>query len=244
MTTPDLDALAALTRDYAAFQTRKSGLATALGGLMAVVLAVGSLSPLFMGARLGHRLLLEYLVWTPLLWLLLKGLLARALYRGAGAVKALPDGAYERRRWFWIFGLAMFLLVVGCSGLYAFTRGLLQAGAAHDARVPSPPLWLLAMPPAYLLAMPWAIRGIEEARAYAVLVGQSVLWLIPYFLFYFGAPTPPQKSGWGLFGELLGVSILVLWFLILVWGALAMVRGWKEHRDFRRLLGALPLGPG
>ncbi|MDE3032295.1 MAG: hypothetical protein KGI56_01400 [Acidobacteriota bacterium] len=84
MTTPDLDTLAALTRDYAAFQTRKSGLATALGGLMAILLAMTAFSPAFMGARLGHRLLLEYLVWTPLLWLLLKGLLARALYRGAG----------------------------------------------------------------------------------------------------------------------------------------------------------------
>lgn len=240
MTTPDLDALAALTRDYAVFQTRKSGLATALGGLMAVVLAVGSLSPLFMGARLGHRLLLEYLVWTPLLWLLLKGLLARVLYRGAGAVKALPDGAYERRRWFWIFGLAMFLLAVGLMGLYAFARGLLQAGAAHDACVPPPPLWLLAMPPVYLLAMPWAIRGIEEARVYVVLVGQSVLWLLPFFLFYFDAPAPPLKTGWGLFGDLLGIGILVLWYLIMVWGALAMVRGWREHRDFRRLLGALP----
>ena len=240
MTTPDLDALAALTRDYAAFQTRKSGLATTLGGLMAVVLAVGALSPLFMGARLGHRLLLEYLVWTPLLWLLLKGLLARALYRGAGAVKALPDGAYERRRWFWIFGLAMFLLAVGLMGLYAFARGLLQTGAAHDACVPAPPLWLLAIPPVYLLAMPWAIRGIEEARVYVILVGQSVLWLLPFFLFYFGAPAATAKPGWGLFGDFLGVGILGLWFLILVWGALAMVRGWKEHRDFRRLLRALP----
>lgn len=235
--TPDLDALAALTRDYAAFQSRKSGLATTLGGLLAVVLAVGALSPLFMGARLGHRLLLEYLVWTPLAWLLLKELLAWALYRGAGTVRALPDGAYERRRWFWIFGLAQFLLAVGLAGLYAFARGFLQAGASH-CEVPAPPLWLLAMPLAYLLAMPWAIRGIEEARVYAVLVGQSVLWLLPFFLFYFGAPAPPLKTGWGLSGDLFGIGILGVWCLILVWGALAMVRGWKEHRDFRRLLKA------
>jgi xanthosine utilization system XapX-like protein len=96
------------------------------------------------------------------------------------------------------------------------------------------------MPPVYLLAMPWAIRGIEEARVYVVLVGQSVLWLLPFFLFYFDAPAPPLKTGWGLFGDLLGIGILVLWYLIMVWGALAMVRGWREHRDFRRLLGALP----
>ncbi|HEX9011038.1 MAG TPA: hypothetical protein VF804_11790 [Holophagaceae bacterium] len=94
------------------------------------------------------------------------------------------------------------------------------------------------MPPVYLLAMPRAIRGIEEARVYAVLVGQSVLWLLPFFLFYFDAPA--LKTGWGLLGDLLGIGILVLWCLIMVWGALAMVRGWKEHRDFRRLLGALP----
>lgn len=239
MTTPDLDALAALTRDYAAFQSRKSGLATTLGGLLAMVLAMSAFSPAFMGARLGHRLLLEYLAWTPLAWLLLKELLARALYRGAGTVRALPDGAYERRRWFWIFGLAMFLLAVGLSGLYAFARGFLQAGASHgDA--PAPPLWLLAMPLAYLLAMPWAIRGIEEARVYAVLVGQSVLWLLPFFLFHFGAPAPPQRTGWGRSGDLFGIGILGVWFLILVWGALAMVRGWKEHRDFRKLLGAMP----
>ncbi len=239
MTTPDLDALAALTRDYAAFQSRKSGLATTLGGLMAMVLAMTAFSPAFMGARLGRRLLLEYLVWTPLLWLLLKSLFARLVYRGLGTVRALPDGTYERRRWFWVFGLAMFLLAVGLTGLYAFARGFLQAGAPHGD-VPAPPLWLLAMPPLYLLAMPWAIRGLEEARVYAVLVGQSVLWFLPYFLFYFAAPAPRLKTGWGLFGDLLGLGILGLWVLILVWGALAVVRGWKEHRDFRKLLGALP----
>ena len=38
MTAPNLDALITLTRDYAVFQARKSGLATALGGLMAVLL--------------------------------------------------------------------------------------------------------------------------------------------------------------------------------------------------------------
>ena len=62
MTTLDLKALEALTRDYAAFQSRKSGLATALGGLMAIALVLAALSPNFMGAHAMNRLLIEYLV--------------------------------------------------------------------------------------------------------------------------------------------------------------------------------------
>ncbi|WP_291271085.1 hypothetical protein [Geothrix sp.] len=91
MTAPNLDALITLTRDYAVFQARKSGLATALGGLMAVLLVLAALSPDFMGARATGRLLIEYLIWIPLLWLALKGLAGRALYRGLGTVKASPD---------------------------------------------------------------------------------------------------------------------------------------------------------
>ena len=72
MTTLDLKALEALTRDYAAFQSRKSGLATALGGLMAIALVLAALSPNFMGAHAMNRLLIEYLVWVPFLWLALK----------------------------------------------------------------------------------------------------------------------------------------------------------------------------
>ena len=53
---PDLAALAALTRDYAAFQSRKSGLATALGGLLAVLLVIAALSPNFMGAQVLDHL--------------------------------------------------------------------------------------------------------------------------------------------------------------------------------------------
>ena len=59
MTTPDLKALEALTRDYAAFQSRKSGLATALGGLMAIVLVLAAMSPNFMGVHVMDRLLIE-----------------------------------------------------------------------------------------------------------------------------------------------------------------------------------------
>ena len=239
MTPSDLDALSALTRDYAAFQTRKSGLATALGGLMAVILVLAALSPNFMGVHVLDRLLIEYLVWVPFFWLFLRMVLGRLVYRGLGPVKAMPDAAYERRRWHWILGLALFLLAGVLMGLYAFASGRLLAGQPRAAICP-PPLWMLLMPFLYLLAMPWAIRGIEEARAYCVLVAQSLLWLIPWFLFSFGPPSPPLKTGWGLFGEITGISMLVLIYMVMIWGALAMVRGWKEHRDYLALLKALP----
>jgi len=238
MTTPDLDALAALTRDYAAFQARKSGLATALGGLAALLLALAALSPRFMGATFMGRMVVEYLVWVPLVWLGLKGALGRGLYRKLGSVVAAPDVRYERRRWFWILGLALFLIVVLLSAVYAFSQGFFQANPARAALCP-PPLWILAMPPLYLLATPWAVRGIEEARVYAVLVGQSILWLIPLFLFSF-APTVPPRSGWGSFGNAAGIGLLVLIGTIQIWGALAMIRGWKEHREYLAILRSLP----
>jgi hypothetical protein len=239
MTTLDLETLETITRDYAAFQTRKSGLATALGGCMAVVLVIAALSPNIMGIQVLDRLLVEFLVWVPFLWLLLRAAIGRLVYRKLGPVKALPDGAYERRRWLWILGLALFLVAVLLAGLYAFASGHLQAGLPRAALCP-PPLWILLMPFLYLLAMPWAIRGIEEARAYAVLVAQCMLWLVPWVLFSFGPPSPPLKTGWGLFGDFTGIGILVLIYVVLIWGALAMVRGWKEHREYLALLRSLP----
>jgi uncharacterized membrane protein (DUF485 family) len=239
MTTPDLKALEALTRDYAAFQSRKSGLATALGGLMAVVLVIAALSPNFMGVHVFNRLLVEFLVWIPFVWLVAKVTLGHLVYRGLGPVRAMSDEAYERRRWLWILGLALFLMAVLLGALYAFASGLLQAHQPN-ASIQAPPMWILVMPFLYLLAMPWAIRGIEEARAYVVLVAQCILWLVPFFLFAFGSPTPPLKSGWGLFGDLTGISVLVLIYLVLIWGALAMVRGWKEHREYLAILKSLP----
>ena len=239
MTTPDLDALGTLTRDYAAFQARKSGLATVLGGLMAVILVVAALSPNFMGAQVSDRLLIEYLVWAPFLWLALKWGCSRVLYRGLGAVKPSADAAYERRRWFWILGLALFLLAVLVAALYAFASGFLQASHSRAALCP-PPMWVLMMPFLYLLPMPWTIRGIEEARVYTILVGQCILWLIPFFLFSFGPANPPLRSGWGLFGDVTGICLVILFELIQIWGALAMVRGWKEHRQYLAILRSLP----
>jgi hypothetical protein len=41
-------------------------------------------------------------------------------------------------------------------------------------------------------------------------------------------------------GHLSMTTFLILILLIQVWGALAMVRGWKEHRQYLALLRALP----
>jgi len=71
-------------------------------------------------------------------------------------------------------------------------------------------------------------------------VAQCILWLIPFFLFSFGPPNPPMQSGWGLFGNLTGIVLVVLIELIQIWGALAMIRGWKEHRKYLAILRALP----
>ena len=240
MTTPDLDVLGALTRDYAAFQSRKSGLATALGGLMAILLALAALSPDLMGARVTGRLLVEYLVWMPFLWLALKWGVGRVLYRGLGPVKPSPDAAYERRRWFWIQGLALFLLAFLLAGLYAFASGLMQVNPSRAALCP-PPLWMLLMPFLYLLPAPWVLRGIEEARAYVVLVGQCMLWLVPFFLLSFWPPRSASlPAEWGRFGDLSGIGMVGLILLILVWGALAMIRGWREHHQYLAILRALP----
>lgn len=239
MTTPDLESLSTLTRDYAAFQARKSGLATALGGLLAAVLVLAALSPNAMGTRMRDRLLIEYLVWVPFLWLALKWMVGKVLYHGLGTVKASPDGAYEHRRWLWILGLALFLVAVLLAALYAFASGFLQANPSRSA-LPPPPMWVLMMPLLYLIPTPWTIHGIEEARVYAVLVGQCILWLVPTFLLSFGTPTQRLHSDWGLFGDLSGIGLIILVLTVLVWGALAMVRGWREHREYQSLLRSLP----
>lgn len=241
MTTANLKALEALTRDFATFQTRKSGLATALGGLLAMLLVLAALSPNYMGASLADRLLVEYLVWVPFLWLALKGIGNRLLYRDLGMVKALPDAAYQRRLWLWVLGLALFLIVVLLAALHAFASGFLRGNPPQARLRPFSP-WILMMPALYLLPMPWLIRGIEEARVYAVLVGQCILWLIPIFLFNFGPRVPLQGSGWGRFGDLAGIGLVVLILLVLVWGALAMIRGWREHREYLALLRKLEPG--
>ncbi len=238
MTTPELDALSTLTREYAAFQARKSGLATALGGLMAILLVLAALSPNLMGADLLKRPLLDYILFVPFLWLILKWLGGLLLYRGLGTVKAMQDERYERRRWFWILGLALVLMAYILVGLYGFMNGFLVQHPTGSPLCP-PAQWILLLPLLYLLPMPWVIRGIEEARVYAVLVAQCMIWLVPPFLFAFGPRNPP-KQAWTLAGHLAMTTFLVVILFIQIWGALALVRGWKEHREYLALLRSLP----
>lgn len=245
MTTPDLEALSTLTREYATFQARKSGLATALGGFLVLLLFCVALRPETFGVQVLQRPVLEVFVFIPLIWLALKALLARLLYRGLGTVKATPDPTYERRLLFWLLGLALFLMFCLLAAVYGFVSGALTAAKPElHGLPPSHPLfhpweWLIWVPLLYLAPMPWTIRGIEEARAYAVLVAQTMLWLIPIFLFAFGAFPPPLTvpkaanvlAAIGFVGILLGIG---------VWAPLAMIRGWKEHRDYLAILRSLP----
>lgn len=237
MTTPDLKALETLTRDYATFQARKSGLATALGGLLALLLFVAPAWMDFYEIRLGGHPLLELLLGVPFIWLLLKAALGRLLYRDLGPVKATPDGNYERRRWLWFHALALGLLLFQALLLLGFASGNLRGGVANSCR--PAPFWVLGLPLCYLLPTPWMIRGIEEARAYTVLVGLCLLWLTSLLLFSFVPPNGPQLQ---VPGASLALPLLFLGSMlcVLAWAALALVRGWKEHRQYLALMRSLP----
>lgn len=238
MTTPDLESLGALTRDYATFQARKSGLATALGGLMAVLFLTAPMYVDVLGIRVMGRYLLEYLLLAPFIWLALKTFLGHALYRDLGDVKAIPDAAYERRRWLWILGIALFIGVFLVLCILGFASGFLHASPA-GACVTMPSMGALWLPLLYLAPMPWMIRGIEEARAYAVLVGECMLWFLASFLAFWSTRAHRQPSMET--APTVAQTVLVLLLLaILIWSALAMVRGWKEHREYLIILRALP----
>lgn len=245
MTEVNLSKLEALTRDYAAFQARKSGLATALGGLMACLLFWIAVLPQVFRVQLLQRPALEWFLLTPFMWLVLKALLARILYPGIGTVKAQPDPAYERRLARWTFGLALFLMVFLSVAIYGFVSGELMAAKPAICQLPRehplfhPWAWLIWLPMAYLAPIPWAIRGVEEARAYAVLAGQCMIWLVLTFLFAFMAvPAAPgmPKAATGA----LALAFVLLDGSVLAWGALAIVRGWREHREYLAILKSLP----
>lgn len=248
MTTLDLQTLESFTRDYAAFQSRKSGLATALGGFLALALFCVAVRPEAFGVALLQRPALEVFLFVPFLWLALKPLMARLLYRGLGTVKPVPDAGYERRLWFWLLGLALFLMTCLIVAIYGFVSGALMAAKpmvrclAPDHPLSHPWAGIIWMPLLYLAPVPWTIRGIEEARAYAVLVGQCMLWLIPVFLFAFGAFPPVHPLPKAAY-VLAPIGSLALVLGIAVWSALAMIRGWKEHREYLALLRSLPQEP-
>jgi len=238
MTTPDLDALSATTREYAAFQARKSGLATALGGLLAILLLTGPMYFEVFGVSAMGRSLLEFLLLGPLVWLALKSILARLLYRDLGNVKAMPDALYERQRGFWILGLALLLMTFMVLGLLGFVSGSLRPNPNPPSFTP-PSLWTLVLPLLYLIPTPWALRGIEEVRTYAVLITQCLLWFTALFL-AFWSTGPSGQLPMGMTSTIAQLLIVTLLFSILIWSALAMVRGWKEHRQYLALLRSLP----
>ena len=248
MRTTDLNSLETLTRDYASFQSRKSGLGTALGGLMVLLFFWVAVLPDVFKVRLLQRPALEVFLFAPLIWLMLKSALARFLYRGLGSVKAMPDLAYERRRWLWIFGMAIVLMGFLVTAIYGFTSGALLAAKPIVMHLsPEQPLFhpwggLIWLPILYLAPMPWAIRGIEEARAYSVLVGQCLLWMTLVFLFAFGAYSPVQSLP-KVASVLASVGLVALILGIAIWAPLTMVRGWKEHREYLAMLRALPGEP-
>lgn len=237
MNTVDLAKLEALTKDYAAFQARKSGLATALGGLLVLLEIV-----VVMYVGRSRDSWIWMVCAMPLLWLVAKPLFERWLYRGLGQVKATPDVSQERRRWFWILGLALFLLVFQTLFLIGYIRWSVECSqsSADFKELPGiltnlwrPWLFGLALPVLYLAAAPFGIRGPEEARAYAVLVAQALF----FFLELFGA-----HGVWLLSTFNLGIAMafFLLQIAVLVWAALAMIRGWREHREYLVMLRALP----
>lgn len=243
MSGQDLAKLEALTKDYAAFQARKSGLATALGGVMAMLMLLHITMPHLLIRWFDWRIVARVVFLMPLLWVPLRHLLGRWLYRGFGTVKAIPDQISERRKWHWIFGLALFLMAFQTLALLGFVNGLLNfvrhpeaLGQVSPSMVAKwePWLWVGGLPWIYLAAAPVCMRGKEEARAYAVLVGQGVIWIA----FAFNI----EGVNVGRFAK----DILVFVFLalqagVLFWAVLAVKHGWREHREYLSMLRSLPM---
>jgi hypothetical protein len=186
---------------------------------------------------------MEVMLFTPLAWLLLKQVLGRWFYRGLGVVRAAPDVAAERRRWYWIFGLSIFLVGFLILCLWGFAVGVLvpgplQASPECEALRGYPGTWVIGLPLLYLAASPWWIRGVEEARAYAVLVSQSTLWITEVVLLRFLSRSLGPASPVVTTVMVLGFLSFII--LVIAWAALAMIRGWREHREYLALLRALP----
>jgi hypothetical protein len=242
MSIPNLQTLDALTHDYAAFQSRKSGLATALGGVMALLASLQMFYPVrhFSGSYWPVQEILVLL--TPVLWLPLKEWTFRVLYRGLGPAKALPDVAQERAKWQWIFVIAMVLITFQTLALLGFVGDfarvlhqpeILKQIPVRMSSVWSTWMWVAALPWLYLLVAPWWIRGVEEARAYLVLVGQGVL-RIAFDFNVPGADVSRETKQW--------IIRLFLLFQVglLAWAIRTIRRGWREHREYLAILRSLP----
>jgi len=245
MTALDIAHLEALTKDYAAFRARKSGLATALGGTLVIALFLLYALMIFSHHPRWPRpwiYVLSILVYgSPLLWALAKPLLVCVLYRGLGEVKLRPDVAQERQRWRWIHGLALFLLLFQSAALLGFVQGFLGS-ISHSLSPNQIPLdlpfhwrswlWVVVMPCVYALLAPWCIRGAEEARTYAVLVAGCVLWTVVGFSF--AVVQAPTSRIW--LGSICAFTLV----LTLGWALRAIHHGWREHQEYRSMLLGLP----
>lgn len=242
MTTPDLDALSALTRDYAAFQTRKSGLATALGGAMALLVGLNLFHPIRVLAGRWWHIQAALVFFMPVIWLPLKQILFHRLYRGLGPVKALDDLDYENKKWQWIFMVALVLMTFQTLALMGFVSG--YAGVLSQpetirllpARLPGvwqSWLWVAGLPWLYLVLAPWWIKGVEEARAYLVLAGQSSILMLFSFI-HEGANINKATKVW-----IIPVFMLIQ-LGVFVWGIRTIMHGWREHREYLTLLRSLP----
>lgn len=242
---PDLEALSALTRGYASFQARKSGLATALAGLLALL----TMPLMFLHHGLAQRLgiawvrgLALFILLAPLLWLPLKHLCGQLLYRGLGEVKAKPDLAHEQKRWGWIFGVTLVLVGFLTSAMLGYEQAMLGFIRHPETLAAKRYLtqgargswgWVGLLPCCYALAAPWAIRGIEEGRSYAVLVAQALIWIGIGFAAA-GVNYAPRLE------RLYAIVFAAVELLMLLWAMTAMNRGWREHREYLAMLRNLP----
>lgn len=238
----DIQRLEALTHDYAEFDSRKSGLATALGGVMALITTLHVISPsMRMLAGPWWRVQATLIFLIPLLWIPLKQLLFHLLYRGLGPVKAIPDLAYEQTKWRWTFTIALLLMTFQTLALLGFVSGYAnvlrhpETISQLPARVPSvwmSWMWVATLPWLYLLVAPWWIKGVEEAKAYVVLTGQGIIW-IAFSFNTEGANVSRMTKAWMV------PAFLVIQLAVVIWAVLTIKRGWREHRAYKTLLVSL-----
>jgi hypothetical protein len=246
--TQDLSRLAATTQDYATFHACKSGLATALGGVLALLwFGVYLVLVPFCGvfARVGIRpatstriFLGGAFFFLPFLWLALKPLLARLLYQDLGQVRMHPEAAFERQRGGWVFGIAAAMLAwqtLVVLVLLHGIRGAMASGsfAAAGFQDGLPWFWVAFLPLAYALPAPLLLRGTEEARAYAALLGQALIWAAVGFSARLVHPSSLASQAWS-------VGFFLAQIGVLAWALVALRRGIREHRAYRDLLAGLP----
>ena len=237
----DFQKLEAFTQDYADFDSRKSGLATALGGVMAMLMCLNLIHPIRVLAGSWWHVQAALIFLMPLLWLPLKQLLFPLLYRELGPVKANPDVTQEQVKWRWIFSIALFLMTFQTLALLGFIRGYAgvlghpETASLLPARLPAlwlSWLWVATLPWLYLLAAPWWIKGVEEARAYLVLVGQGVVFIAFSFI-HEGANVSRMVKAW---------MVPVFWLIqlgVFLWALRTIQRGWREHCAYKTLLLSL-----